>query len=84
MTIISVKVSPKASANRVEGFEIDAAGQEWLKVRLTVAPEKGKANSALLKLLANHWNVSVSDLEIVSGHKHRYKRVKIYKDIEIV
>ncbi len=44
---ISVKVIPKASKNEIVGWEEDI-----LKVRLTVVPEKGKANEALIALLS--------------------------------
>lgn len=81
--IIRVKVQPKASANRVEGFELDASGLRQLKVRLTIAPEGGKANSALIKLLAAHWGCAARDLEIVSGHKSRYKRIQINATIDL-
>lgn len=74
---VDVKVMPNASANRVEGYETDAAGKTWLKVRLTITPEGGKANKELLRLLADYWGVAPSELTIVSGHKARYKRIDV-------
>jgi uncharacterized protein YggU (UPF0235/DUF167 family) len=74
--IISVHVYPKSSCEKVEGEVTDAAGNIWLKIRLTTAPEGGKANKALLALLASHWGCARSDLEIISGETSRYKRVK--------
>lgn len=73
--VIPIHAYPKSPKNRIEGWAGDAAGQYWLKVRVTAAPEDGKANKALLKYLAKEWNVPVSALSIVSGDASRYKRV---------
>ena len=73
--LIAIQVAPKSSKNAIEGIVKDANGKEWLKVRLTVVPEDGKANKALLKLLAKEWKVSQSSLEIVSGLTSKYKIV---------
>lgn len=54
----------------------DANGKEWLKVRLTAAPEDGKANEALLRLLAKEWKCPPSSLEIISGETSRYKIIR--------
>lgn len=74
--IIAVHIYPKSPRDMVEGEVTDAAGNVWLKVRVTAAPEDGKANKALLKLLAKHWSCAVSELEIISGELSRYKRVR--------
>lgn len=74
---VAIHVLPKSSANKIEGWVEDASGKSWLKVRLTAAPTDGKANTALLKLLAKEWDVPKSALLIVSGEKSRYKTVTI-------
>ena len=48
-----------------------------LKVRLTTAPVDGKANAALVKILAEHFNVAPSQVEIVRGHRSKTKVVQI-------
>lgn len=70
---LSVKVTPRAAASGVQGIEIDAGGQAWLAVRLTAAPEAGKANAALVKLLARRWRLPASALRLVSGATARRK-----------
>ena len=75
-SLIAVHVLPKSSRNAVEGLVRDAAGKEWLKVRLTATPEDGKANKALLKLLAKTWGCSPSSLLIVSGETSRHKYIR--------
>jgi uncharacterized protein (TIGR00251 family) len=75
-TITPIHLTPKSPRDAVEGTVTDAAGNTWLKVRVTVPPEDGKANKALLKLLAKHWGCAVSELKIISGETSRYKRVR--------
>ena len=69
-----VKVISNSSQNKVVGFEGDV-----LKVKCTAAPEKGKANSAVIALLAKHYDVPKSAIEIVSGKTSCRKLVKITK-----
>jgi uncharacterized protein (TIGR00251 family) len=67
-TRISVKVKPRASRNKVEGWEGDA-----LVVRLTSPPVDGAANSSLIKLLSKKTGVARGLIRIVSGEKGRLK-----------
>jgi len=76
VTLIAVHLYPKSARSEVEGEEADAAGKIWLKVRVTAPPEDGKANKAMLKLLAKHWGCPVSALSIVSGETSRYKQIR--------
>ena len=48
-----------------------------LKLSVTSAPEKGKANKAILVLLADRLGVSVTSLEILSGHTSPHKTVLV-------
>ncbi len=50
---------------------------DTLKVRVAAPPVKGKANRALIRLLAKALGVSSSQVEIVSGHKARHKTVRV-------
>lgn len=45
-----------------------------LKVEVTTAPEKGKANKAIGKLLAKELGVAASDVELLSGQTNSRKR----------
>ena len=72
---ISVKVLPKSSKNEIVGWE-----GEILKVRLTAAPEKGKANEALIALLAKEYGVAKSNITILKGATSQRKLVEIKDD----
>lgn len=76
MTFYSLRVTPKASRNRIVE-EIDDKGQPLYRVYITIAPEEGKANKAVLKLMAKHLGVAPSCLEIIKGEKGREKTVSL-------
>lgn len=66
---------PSASADRVEGVVQLGDGRRVLKLRVSAVPDKGKANAAVVKLLAKSWGVPRSSLAVVSGEKDRNKTV---------
>lgn len=68
----SVRVVPRASKSEVVGMHDDA-----LKVRVAAPPVNGAANAELIRLLAKHFGVSRSDVEIVAGETSKNKRVRI-------
>lgn len=82
-TRISVKITPKASKNAVIGWESDLFGEKTLKCTVTVVPEKGKANKALIALLSKHFGVAKSMITIVRGETSRLKIVEIQGIIDI-
>lgn len=70
-TEISVRVTPKASRNRVVVEE----GQ--VRVYVTTVPEGGKANAAVVKLLAKAVGVPKSRLELIRGQTSRDKVFRV-------
>lgn len=77
---IAVRLTPRASRAAIDGVRLDAAGHAYLQVRVTVPAAGGKANAALLKLLAKAWGVTRSHLAIVAGAKERRKTVALAGD----
>lgn len=69
---LEVKVVPGASRTEVSGW----LGQS-LKVRVAAAPEKGKANQAVIKLLSEILAIKESAIIIVSGAASQRKAVEI-------
>jgi uncharacterized protein YggU (UPF0235/DUF167 family) len=79
---VAVRLTPRASGNRVDGLATDAAGVPALKARVTAVPESGKANAALLKLLSKSWKLPKSSLSIAGGAKDRNKVIHVAGDPE--
>ncbi len=75
--IIAVRLTPKAAANRIGEMRRLPNGDEQQVIYVTAPPDKGKANAAMMKLLAEHLGVAVSSLSIVRGHAVRNKLVRI-------
>jgi len=48
-----------------------------MKIYINARPVDGKANQALIKFLAKHYNVSKSNIEITKGEKSRNKTIEI-------
>jgi uncharacterized protein len=70
---LRVKVIPRSARSELAGELADGT----LKVRIAAPPEKGKANAELVRLLAAHFNVAPSDIEILSGHSASLKLVRV-------
>jgi uncharacterized protein len=71
-TRLQLRVSPGAGRAQVVGRH----GAAW-KIRVTAAPEGGKANEAVTRLLAETLGLPRRDVEIVSGHAARDKVVAL-------
>lgn len=69
---ITVKVVPSSSRDLIVGWLGDA-----LKVKVQAPPEKGKANSAVIELLAAQLKIEKSLIEIISGHSSSSKVLSI-------
>ena len=75
-----VRLTPKGGRDRIEGWWMDSAGQAALKARVAAPPEDGKANTALIALLADAFEVRKSDVRIASGTSSRVKTIEIEGD----
>lgn len=74
--LLRVKVTPKAKSERIKK-EMGADGAVLYKIYVTAAPEDGKANEAVIKLLAKALGIAKSNLTITHGHTSREKIIKI-------
>jgi uncharacterized protein len=75
--IMPVRLTPKASSDRVGETRKLPNGDEQLVVYVTASPEDGKANEAMIRLLAKHLGVATSRLTIVRGQTNRNKLVRV-------
>lgn len=69
---ISVTVSPGAARTELVGRH----GDGW-KVRVAAAPERGRANDALVGLLASVLDVPAASVKVVGGQRGRAKVVEV-------
>ncbi|MDB9822392.1 DUF167 domain-containing protein [Deltaproteobacteria bacterium] len=70
---IRIKLLPRSSKNEVLGKEGDT-----YRVKVTAPPVDGKANIALIALLAKKLNRPKGDIQIIGGKKARIKRIRVH------
>lgn len=70
--ILTVKVVPGASRDRVAGRY-----GEGVKVQVSAAAEKGKANVRVVEVLAEWLGVAERQIELVGGHVSPHKRFQL-------
>lgn len=74
---LRLKVTPKAKHAGIGGWQADADGGQVLKVAVSAAPEDGKANAAVIALLAKELGVAKTAISVVAGATDRRKLVEI-------
>jgi hypothetical protein len=75
---IAVRVTPKARTEGIDGVMPAADGAvpgALLKLRVKAAPEDGKANAAVIALLAKASGLPRGAFTLVAGHADRTKRI---------
>ncbi|MGH9139334.1 MAG: DUF167 domain-containing protein [Acidimicrobiales bacterium] len=70
--VLSVHAQPGAGRTHVVGRHGDA-----VKIRVAAPPEHGRANDALVKVLAESFGVKEAFVELKSGASSREKRFRI-------
>lgn len=71
-TRLRLRVAPGARRSEVVGRH----GEAW-KVRVRSAPERGRANDEVVRLLAEVLGVSARDVAVIAGHTSRDKVVAL-------
>ncbi len=77
---MAVRLTPGAKADRIQGVASAAGGARVVKASVRAPPEAGRANEALLQLLARAWQVPRRNLAIVAGTASRSKTVHVTGD----
>ncbi len=72
-----IKVTPKASKNRIGDLVDGTMGRKMLKVYVTSVPADNLANIAVVEVLAEYLHCAKSKIQIVSGHTVREKRIQV-------
>ena len=71
-----VRLTPKGGRDAIEGWAEGPDAKRHLKARVSAPPADGKANEALIVLLARALGVAKSKLRIVSGASSRLKTIE--------
>jgi len=78
--VVACRLTPKGGRDAIDGVTTLSDGVSVLACRVRVAPEDGRANAALCKLIAEAANVAPSRARIAAGAKGRLKQVAIEGD----
>jgi len=74
---LKVRVTPNAASDRIEGCYLAGDGTMSLRVRVTAQAEKGRANKAVIALVAMAVGRPKSALEVTSRARDRNKTIAI-------
>ena len=74
-TTLRIKVTPRSAVNRVEGWA--DAQHDTLLLKVTAPAEGGKANEAVVKLLADELDIPKSAVVIKRGETSRNKLITL-------
>jgi uncharacterized protein (TIGR00251 family) len=70
--ILQVKVQPRSSRRRIL-----FTGETECRIWIHTAPEKGKANKEVIRMLADHFGIAISQLRVIRGETARHKRIEV-------
>ncbi len=75
-----LRLTPKGGRDAIEGVETLADGRSVLKARVRAAPEDGRANAALIELIAKALRAPKNAVAIRSGETSRLKKIFVAGD----
>jgi uncharacterized protein (TIGR00251 family) len=74
---VAIRLSPRARSEGLLGVIPVAEGGRVVKASVIAPAQNGRANEALLQLLAKAWRLPRRDLSIVAGAASRSKTVRV-------
>lgn len=77
---LRIRLTPKASADRIDGVAALSDGSAHIAARVRAVPEKGSANTALERLVADWLDVGASSVRVAGGATSRLKTVEVRGD----
>jgi uncharacterized protein (TIGR00251 family) len=75
--VLTVRLTPRAARDGVDGIGRLSDGRDVVLARVRAVPEKGGANEALVRVIAESFGVAKSAVEIAGGATGRLKQVRI-------
>jgi uncharacterized protein YggU (UPF0235/DUF167 family) len=82
--LLRLRLTPKSSRDAIEGIDRLADGTLVLAARVRAVPESGRANAALIKLLARTLSIPKNSLSVTAGGRARIKTVTINGDATVL
>ncbi len=73
----AIRLTPKGGRDALSGWRQNPDGTPYLKARVSAPAADGKANEALIRLLAKNLHVGVSRVQIISGMTSRTKIIEV-------
>ena len=70
--ILFIRLTPNSSKDEILGYT-----DEYIKIKISAPPNENKANKKLIEFISEYFDVSKSNIELVSGDKSRLKKVLI-------
>lgn len=81
---LHLRLTPKSSRDALEGVETRADGACVLKARVRAVPEDGKANEALIALVAKQLKIPASRIKLTGGATSRQKVLSLEGDPDVL
>jgi uncharacterized protein len=78
--ILSVRATPNAARDEAGGLHTAADGSVSLIVKVTAAPDKGRANKAVIETLARACRLPRSAFTLLAGETSRVKTLLVSGD----
>ena len=75
--LVALRVTPKSAHDGIHGFHTAADGRVSLAVKVRAQPEQGKANKAVIQLVAAFLGLPKSRLTVAAGAADRNKTILI-------
>ena len=79
---LAIKVTTNAKQDHVKEGGINSFGNRVLKIKTTAIPQDGKANEAIIRIVADYFKVKKGAVKILSGETARLKILEVVLDEE--
>jgi uncharacterized protein (TIGR00251 family) len=80
--LLFLRVTPNAGRDVIDGVETRDDNSTVLRIRVAAVPDKGRANAAVIALLAKQLRLPKSSMTLVSGETARMKTVLVEGSFE--
>jgi uncharacterized protein YggU (UPF0235/DUF167 family) len=75
--LIEVRLTPRGGTDRIDGTKMLSDGRAVVAARVKAVPEDGKANAAVVALMATAAGLPKSSGSVVSGSTARLKTIRL-------